>query len=152
MHARAFLAVLLLPLLLGAAAPARTDLFGYYFFDGDAPAGFRDIDHLHLSTIDEKDGKIVEVPLHGFLRMRAKGKALPLDHHLADLKLDGPRLSFHTKPVGGVSYSFTGAFRQLGNFPENPPDGVVLEGHLIKKKGDAKAAEADVRFRYEAGG
>jgi hypothetical protein len=133
------------------AAPA-VDLFGYYFLDGAAPAGFQDIDHLHLSTIDEKDGQIVTVPLHGFIRMKAEGKAKPIDHVLVDLKLDGKKLSFSTKPQGIVSYRFAGTFTKLGNFPEDPPQGVILQGHLIKMQGEQKAAEAEVRFAYEAGG
>jgi hypothetical protein len=148
------LAVCALALLtLAAAAPPspNTDLFGYYFFDGKAPSGFADIDHLHLSTIDEKNGEMVTVPLYGFIRMKAKGKALAVDHPLVDLKLEGKKLSFGTKKDGGVSYRFTGSFVKLGNFPEERPEGVVLQGHLTKMQGEKKAAEAEVRFRYEGG-
>jgi hypothetical protein len=144
---------LLVSLLIVLALPAqKVDLFGYYMFDGKAPAGFTDIDHLHLSTIDEKNGEMVTVPLYGFIRMKTKGKAMAVDHHLVDLKLDGKNLSFATKPEGGASYRFTGAFSKLGNFPEEPPQGVILQGHLTKMQGEKKAAEADVRFVYEAGG
>src|SRR5262249_53752185 len=117
------LAFAVLPLLAAAPAPAppdqTIDLFGYYFFQGDAPAGFKDIDHLHLSTIDEKDGKLVTVPLHGFIRMRPKGKAPAVDHPLTDLKLVGKAISFGTRPTAdGLSYHFAGSFLKLGNFPE----------------------------------
>jgi hypothetical protein len=139
-------------LLIVLALPAqKIDLFGYYMFDGEAPAGFKDIDHLHLSTIDEKNGEMVTVPLYGFIRMKAKGKTMAVDHRLVDLKLDGKKLAFATKPEGGVSFRFAGTFSKLGNFPEEPPEGVILQGHLIKMQGEKKAAEADVRFVYEAG-
>jgi hypothetical protein len=140
-------------LALAAAAPPapNTDLFGYYLFDGKAPAGFADIDHLHLSTIDEKNGEMVTVPLYGFIRMKPKGKALAVDHPLVDLKLEGKKLSFRTKTERGVSYRFAGTFVKLGNFPEEHPEGVVLGGHLTKMQGEKKAAEAEVRFTYEAG-
>ena len=148
-----FLVSLLIVLALPALAlSAQTiDLFGYYMFDGDAPAGFKDIDHLHLSTIDEKNGEMVTVPLYGFIRMKAKGEAMAVDHHLVDLKLNGKKLAFATKPEGGVSYRFAGTFSKLGNFPEEPPQGVILQGHLTRMQGEKKAAEADVRFVYEAG-
>ncbi|MES1211118.1 MAG: hypothetical protein ABUL63_02160, partial [Acidobacteriota bacterium] len=88
---------LLVSLLIVLALPAqKVDLFGYYMFEGDAPAGFKDIDHLHLSTVDEKNGEMVTVPLYGFIRMKE------VDLHLVDLKLDGKKLSFATKPEGGV--------------------------------------------------
>jgi len=56
------LAAALLPLaaaaLMGPAAPKpapKVDLFGYYYLhEEEAPKGFQDIDHLHLSTIDMK--------------------------------------------------------------------------------------------------
>jgi hypothetical protein len=139
--------------IAGAAVPPSpiTDLFGYYFFAGSAPAGFADIDHLHLSTIDEKNGEMVTVPLYGFLRMKPKGKALAVDHPLVDLSLVGKKLSFHTKPEGGLSYRFSGTFAKLGNFPESPPQGVILQGLLTKTQGGKKVAEAEVGFAYEAG-
>ena len=148
---------LLLSALIALALPVqKVDVFGYYMFDGKAPAGFTDIDHLHLSTIDEKNGEMVTVPLYGFIRMKArmqgKNKAMAVDHHLVDLKLDGKKLAFATKPDGGVSYRFAGTFSKLGNFPKEPPQGVILQGHLVKMQGEKKAAEADVRFVYEAGG
>jgi hypothetical protein len=148
-------ALVLLAMPALASSAQTVDLFGYYMFDGNAPAGFKDIDHLHLSTIDEKNGKMVTVPLYGFIRMKArmqgKNKAMAVDHHLVDLKLEGKKLSFATKPEGGVSYRFAGTFSKLGNFPEEPPQGVILQGHLTRMQGEKKAAEADVRFVYEAG-
>jgi hypothetical protein len=138
--------------LLGAAAP-KVDVFGYYYFqEGKAPKGFQDIDHLHLSTLDMKGDEMVEVPLHGWIRMKARGKAPAADFPLVAPTLKGKAFSFTTKQVGGAGYRFAGAFLKLGNFPEErPEDEVVLKGRLTKLQGGKVVAESDVDFRYTGG-
>jgi hypothetical protein len=148
------LAALALP---GPAAPPpapKVDLFGYYFFhEEEAPKGFQDVDHLHLSTIDMKGDQMVEVPLHGWIRLKKKGKAPALDFPLTALTLKDRSFSFNTKAVGGVSYRFAGRFTKLGNFPEErPEDEVVLKGRLAKLQGGKPVAESEVGFRYTGGG
>src|SRR6185295_19710050 len=110
----------------GPAAPKpapKVDLFGYYYLhEEEAPKGFQDIDHLHLSTIDMKGDEMVEVPLHGWIRLKEEGDAPAVDFPLIAPTLKDKALSFTTKAVGGISYRFAGRFLKLVNFPENRPD------------------------------
>ena len=124
----------------------KTDVFGYYFLEGKVAKEFDEIDHLHLSTIDDK-GK--DSQLNGFIRPKKKNQA---DYVLVTPKLKLSELSFTTKAVKTISYKFTGKFVKLGNFPEKPPKGAILEGKLTKLKGTKIVAEENVKFRYEPGG
>lgn len=142
--------------LPGPAAPPaapKVDLFGYYYFhEEEAPKGFQEIDHLHLSTIDMKGEEMVEVPLHGWIRLKEKGNAPGVDFPLIAPTLKDRAFSFTTQTVGGISYRFAGSFVKLGNFPEErPEDEVVLKGHLTKLQGGKPVAESDVGFRYTGG-
>lgn len=144
-----YLAAVLCALLLAGAAPAKVDLFGYYFLED--PKGFPEIDHLHLSTIDFRNGEMVEVPLYGFIREKAKGKAMADDFPLVNPVRNGKDFSFTTKAVGGVSYRFKGRFLKLGNFPEERPEGeAVLRGRLARLQG-GKVKESEVGFTYTGG-
>jgi len=154
------LAAALLPLaaaaLMGPAAPKpapKVDLFGYYYLhEEEAPKGFQDIDHLHLSTIDMKGDEMVEVPLHGWIRLKEMGSAPSVDFPLIAPALKDKAFSFTTKAVGGISYRFAGSFAKLGNFPEErPEDEVVLKGRLTKLQGGKPVAESEVGFRYTGG-
>jgi hypothetical protein len=139
---------------LAAPTPApKVDLFGYYYLhEEEAPKGFRNIDHLHLSTIDMKGDEMVEVPLHGWIRLKAMGSSPIVDFPLIAPTLEDKAFTFTTKAVGGISYRFAGSFVKLGNFPEDrPEDEVVLKGHLIRLQEGKPAAEADVGFRYTGG-
>ena len=136
------------------AAPAAseavgpTDPFGYYFLDADKPrpAWAEPIDHLHLSTIDMKDGQMVTVPLWGFIRPKSGD-----DYRLVDPALNGAHLTFTTQEVDGVSFDFDGRFLASGNFPEAPPEGVVLRGRLRQRKGGQVAGRMKAHFLYTAG-
>ena len=132
----------------GTESPAGSDVTGAYFALGKLPAEFSEIDYLALATIDEN---AKPAPLNGFIRPKVLKAE---DYHLVDPKLDGRNLSFTTKTVNGVSYSFTGVFDTLGNFPENPPEYEmpVLKGRLVKSKDGKSVAESDVSFWYSAGG
>jgi hypothetical protein len=139
----------------GAVQPPapKVDVFGYYYFhEGEAPKGFQEIDHLYLSTIDMKGDEMVEVPLHGWIRMKARGKALAVDVPLVAPTLKGKTFSFSTKEVGGIGYRFAGGFLKLGNFPEErPEDEVLLKGRLTKLQGGKVVAESEVGLRYTGG-
>lgn len=125
---------------------AKVDVFGYYFPQGKLPAAFAEIDHLHLSTID---ANAKPAPLNGFIRPKRRAAK---DYNLVSPKLEGKNLTFTTRAIGGVSYSFDGAFVKLGDFPTDRPEGeVILKGHLIKMKNGNKVAEADVSFTYTGG-
>ena len=132
-----------------AKAPAPVDVFGYYFLEGDLPAWAREIDQVHLSTVDFRQGRLVDVPLWGLVRM--KGKRRP-DYRIPSARLEGRRLSFTTQAVGGVSCAFEGEFTRLGNFPADPPQDIVLQGRLQRLKGGRTVDEMPARFRYEPGG
>jgi hypothetical protein len=139
---------------LPAAPPApKVDLFGYYYLhQEEAPKGFQDVEHLYLSTIDMKGEEMVEVPLHGWIRLKEKGNAPAVDFPLIAPTLKDKAFSFTTKAVGGISYRFAGSFVKLGNFPEErPEDEVVLKGHLTKLQGGKVVAENEVGFRYTGG-
>ena len=127
------------------AQNAKTDIFGYYFIE-KSPKAFADISEIHLAG---SYGAEQKPPMHGLIRMKSK-KAK--DFQLLKPNLDGMNLTFSTKAVSGISYSFSGTFTRLGNFPEEQPEGkVLLKGTLIKLKGKMKLAEANVSFTYSAG-
>jgi hypothetical protein len=154
-----FAALLTIPAFfagMGPTAPKpapKVDLFGYYYFhEGEAPKGFQDIDHLNLSTIDMKGDEMVDVPLHGAIRLKAKGTGPAVDFPLIAPVLKGKAFTFTTQEVGGIAYRFAGNFVKLGNFPdERPEDEVILKGHLTKLQGGKTVAESDVGFRYTGG-
>lgn len=126
------------------------DLFGYYSLADEVPKAFANIDMLHLSTVDERKGKMVKVPLYGFIRLRQRAR---VDYYLVKPILEGNQFTFSTKAIKGVSYQFNGTFLKLGNFPETRPEGeIVLKGRLIKMRYGKKVAESDVSFDYSAGG
>ena len=128
----------------------KTDVFGYYFPTGKVPKELTEIDHLHLSTIDER-GK--EAPLNGVLQLKGKGKAKGAELKLTKVKLTGTTLTFTTVVVKKVSYKFLGTFTKLGDFPNKPPTkGVILEGQLTRMEGKKKTFDGKVSFRYEPGG
>ena len=124
----------------------KVDVFGYYFPQTKLPAAFAEIDHLHLSTIDSNARP---APLNGFIRpKRRAGK----DYKLVRPRLVNKSLTFTTQAIGGISYSFTGAFSKLGNFPVDRPEGeAVLKGRLIKMRNGKKIAETAVSFTYTGG-
>src|SRR5438093_2688119 len=74
--------LLCLSLTISSAAAARrpkVDVFGYYSLAGRVPPALGGIDHLHLSTIRIRHGKVVNVPLWGFIRLKARGRAKAVD-------------------------------------------------------------------------
>lgn len=127
------------------AQDSAVDIFGYYTID-KAVKGFTDISEIHLAG---SYGAEQKPPFHGLIRMKAK-KAK--DFHLLKPTLDGNNLTFSTKSVNGVSYTFSGTFTRLGNFPNERPEGeVLLTGILTKLKGKTTLASAKVSFIYTAG-
>jgi hypothetical protein len=143
----ALLACAILPSFVHTAAgQGNVDVFGYYFPQNKLPGAFSEIDHLHLSTIDSN---AAPAPLNGFIRPKRRAAK---DYKLVSPKLDGKNLTFTTQAVRGISYSFTGAFTKLGNFPADRPEGeVVLKGRLIKMQNGKKVAETAVSFTYTGG-
>ncbi|HBL26407.1 MAG TPA: hypothetical protein DD490_06190 [Acidobacteria bacterium] len=127
---------------------APSDPFGYYFLDAEKPipGWAAEIDHLHLSTFDMKGEEMVTVPLYGFIRPKAGD-----DYRLVDLQQDGALFSFTTQEIGGVAFAFEGRFLKTGNFPEAPPEGVVLSGRLRRLQGGKATGEMNADFVYTQG-
>lgn len=133
-----------------AQQPAKdaSDVTGAYFSVGVLSDDFAEIEFLALANIDEN---AKPSPLNGFMRTRRKSAK---DYKLVNPTLQGKILTFTTDAVDGISYSFTGAFEKLDNFPMNPPpaEEVVLKGMLMKKKDGNILAETKVDYTYSAGG
>lgn len=127
---------------------AETGVTGAYFPNDPLPAGFAELEHLLLATIDENGAP---APLNGFLRPK---KREAKDYVLLHPALEGTHLTFETATVNGVRYAFDGEFTQLAKFAENPPssDTVVLTGTLRRMRDGEAAESTPVRFHYEAGG
>lgn len=124
------------------------DVTGAYFPAEDLGYQFAEIQYLSLATIDENGNP---APLNGFIRPKRKSAR---DYQLVNPKLDGKNLTFTTTTVGGVGYSFKGAFVKLDNFSANPPpsDQVILKGELTKTEDGTIVSTTDVSFTYSAGG
>ena len=143
--------ILFVLLLLGTfalsvfAQSKKPEIFGYYSIE-KAPRAFVDISEIHLAG---NFGAKQKPPFYGLIRMNSK-KAK--DFRLLKPTLKGKNLTFSTKSVGGVSYTFSGTFTKLGDFPRERPEGeILLKGTLTKFKGKTKIAEARVSFSYSAG-
>lgn len=140
-----FLIILFFVLAISTFAQTTTDIFGYYSIE-KAPKTFANISEIHLSG---NYGAEQKPAFYGLIRMKAK-KAK--DYVLNKPALDGNNITFTTKAVNGVSYSFTGTFIRLGNFPEERPEGeILLKGTLTKMKGKTKLASGTFSFNYSAG-
>jgi hypothetical protein len=133
-----------------ATAPAAgpSDPFGYYFLNADKPQPdwAQTIDHLHLSTFDMKGDEMVTVPLYGFIRPKQGD-----DYPLIGPKIEGDHFSFTTQEINGIAFAFDGRFLASGNFPETPPEGVVLTGKLRQLQKGQPAGEMDAEFTYSPG-
>lgn len=149
-RAAALLLLLLAPSASAAPSPGEGpgDPFGYYFLDSEKPlpAWARALHHLHLSTFDMKGDQMIEVPLYGFIRPRSGD-----DYRLVSPKQEGAHLTFTTQKVKGVSFDFDGRFLKTGNFPEAPPEGIVLQGKLRRLQEGRVTGEMTASFLYSAG-
>ncbi|MBX7173537.1 MAG: hypothetical protein K1X72_21395 [Pyrinomonadaceae bacterium] len=127
------------------AQSSTNDIFGYYMIE-KAPKAFADISEIHLAG---NYGAAQKPPFYGLIRLKAK-KAK--DFKLLKPTLDGKNLTFSTTSVNGISYTFTGTFTRLGDFPNEQPEGeILLKGTLTKLKGKAILAKANLSFSYTAG-
>jgi hypothetical protein len=73
-----------------------------------------------------------------------------LVYEFVEAALEGDRLTFRTKKVRGVSYSFEGRFLQPP--PIGKRKGAVVEGTLTRYRNGRKTAGAVIKFRHESGG
>jgi len=126
---------------------SKDKVYGYFFFAGQAPAAFKDIDHFDLSipAYVEKGKR----PDYGRIRLKARNKR---DYLLLKPTLDGKNLSFKTKAVGGISYEFSGTLTRTDFDEPRPASGeIVLRGTLKKIKAGKTIAESKVSFTWELG-
>jgi hypothetical protein len=140
-----FLTILLTVSAISTFAQSKTDTFGYYTIE-KSTKDFSDISEIHLAG---EYGANEKPPMYGLIRMKAR-KAK--DYVLNKPVSDGKKITFTTRAVNGISYSFSGTFVRLGNFPEERPEGeVLLKGTLTKMKGKTKLASGTFSFSYSAG-
>lgn len=129
---------------LKANAQKEIEVFGYYYLEEKAIKIFPEIDHIHLSNIDDKGNK---APVSGLIRPK-KQKAL--DYKFIKISLEGRNLSFTTKTIQGIHYEFSGKF--LTDSPsESSGDDIVLKGNLKKFQGEKVTAQENVNLTYFTG-
>ncbi len=142
-----------------SATPKKVDVSGYYLLTGDVPSWCSNIDVMELSNlIPVRDSSAPVgfywrvVPLWGVIALKADSGVERTDFRLVNVRLDGSRLTFSSKEVDSISYTFAGWFVRLGVFLDDWRGGeVVLRGHLQKLKAGGVISEADVAFEYIPG-
>ena len=140
-----FFVVLTCAFALSASAQHKVDIFGYYTIVSATDA-FNDIGRIHLAG---NYGEQQTPKFYGMIRLRTNGAA---DFNLLKPRLVGKKLTFTTKTVGGVYYTFAGNFTKLADFPATQPEGqTLLRGTLTKMRGKKKIAAGTFNFIYSAG-
>jgi len=129
-------------LTAGQTAKQRFDPDGSFWIHGTAPADFSDFSGINLNA-----KKLRRLPSPGV--QLNDGKNL----RYKTLSVTRERFVFTTVAIGGISYSFSGAFLKGGVFAESNLDDEtpVLEGVLVKNKQGKKVAEAKLKFTYFGG-
>ena len=128
-----------------ALANPSIDVFGYYF-PADEQANTADFEYFQLDSSNEKKkaGSIT-----GLLHINVEGKEIDLKIHGS---LKGKTLEFTSQPHDGNSYSFSGNFKRVGDFPmEQPEDKDIVHGSLRVFKNETLVRQHKMKFRYEAG-
>jgi hypothetical protein len=124
----------------------KTDVSGYYYMPKH-PTVFRDIKVIYLG--DDVDRNKTFAPF-GYISFNDENARV---FELFKPMMNGRTISFTTETFKGISYSFSGNFVKLGNFPKDEPnDQVILKGTFIKWKGKRKIATAFVNLFYTIGG
>lgn len=121
----------------GAAASAAYE--GFYEVLGARPKGFEQFGNF-----------MIRAPQGG----RISGAVVPLEgeiYEFASAALAGDKLTFVTRKVRGVHYSFDGTFLGQPPFASNKK-AAVAEGSVRKFRGDQVAAEASMKFYFDEGG
>ena len=126
----------------GQTAKPRFDPDGSFWIHGTAPNDFSDFGGINLNA-----KKLRRLPASGLSLNNGK------NFRYKTLSVTRERLEFTTVPIGGISYSFSGAFLKGGVFAEANLDEEtpVLEGVLVKNKQGKKIAEAKLKFIYFGG-
>ena len=128
-----------------AAPRSLTDITGAYYFVDEPPEAFKDVDWIALFAVDASGHK---VPLNGFIRLKDRHRGRFVNFFLTKSTLRGQAISFSTKVVRGISYTFEGQFLKLENLEDNE---IVLKGVLTKFRNGRKVAVFETRYSYFAG-
>jgi hypothetical protein len=121
----------------GAEASAAYE--GFYEVLGARPKGFEQFGNF-----------MIRAPQGG----RISGAVVPLEgeiYEFASAALSGDKLTFVTRKVRGVHYSFDGTFLGQPPFASNKK-AAVAEGSVRKFRGEQVAAEASMKFYFDQGG
>jgi hypothetical protein len=121
------------------SADASAAYEGFYEVLGARPKGFEQFGNF-----------MIRAPQGG----RVSGAVVPLEGELyefARATLANRKLTFVTRKVGGVHYSFDGQFLAAPPFA-NDKKAAVAEGLVKKFQGDKVAAEANMKFYFDEGG
>ena len=94
----------------------------------------------------------VEGPkLEGAIRAKQKGSKDLIRYKSITTSTKGNTISFSTETVAGIHYEFKGKFHTSGSIYQAPPNGNVLTGHLMMKRGAKVLAESNVSFTFFEG-
>jgi hypothetical protein len=131
--------LLLSCLALAAQDNPYTKYQGFYVIVGEKPKAFSGIDNFVITEFnaDRLSGRVVPV----------EGRV----YEFRSAKLADGSLTFETRRVNGVGYSFTGRFLSA---PPAPKDGrtPVIEGTMKRLRDGAPPEEAKLRFAFSEGG
>ena len=131
--------------IFSAAPGSLPDISGAYYFVDKPPEGFKDVDWIALFAVDASGRK---VPLNGFIRLKDRHRGRFVNFLLTNPNLRGHAITFSTKVVRGINYTFKGQFLKLENLENNE---IVLKGLLTKIRNGRKVAEFETRYSYFAG-
>jgi hypothetical protein len=126
------------PVVQGPGAESY-DYAGFFEPVGRKPKGFEKFANFMIRSTRGKavDGAVIT-------------SETDLIYEFVEATLEGDRLTFSTKKVRGVSYSFVGRFLQPPPISERK--GAVVEGTLTRYRNGRKTAGAAIKFRHESGG
>jgi len=131
-----------------AAPRSLPDISGAYYFVDKPPEGFEDVDWIALFAVDAKWQSGRKVPLSGFIRLKERHRGRFVNFLLINPTLRGHAITFSTKVVRGITYTFKGQFLKVENLEDNE---IVLKGLLTKFRNGRKVAEFETRYSYFAG-
>ena len=131
--------------ILSAAPRSLPDITGAYYFVDKPPEAFEDVDWIALFAVDASGRK---VPLNGFIRLKDRHRGRFVNFFLTKPTLRGQAITFSTKVVRGISYTFKGQFLKLEKLEDNE---IVLQGVLTKFRNGRRVAEFETRYSYFAG-
>lgn len=114
------------------------------------PKGFKDFEFMEIITRDyevqdETGAYGVPIPPQGFIQTKTKFKFVRIG-------IGNKQVSFETEKINGISYKFTGNYREEnGDSCPIEENSVDLKGRLVKMKNGKEIAETSVGFHVSCG-